>query len=112
MSNQREENLVVAIISSLLAIIGVVLMRVYLKLDYQTWSLVYLAAASTAAIRWTSQGIRVSIGSALRSFGCLVIGLYLIKLAGYPGFSSLQTATLLPREVMDALSRFHIYFDN
>jgi hypothetical protein len=111
MSNKREENLLVATLSCVLAIMGVMLMKIVLKLDYQTWSIVYMAAAATAAVRWTSRGASVSVGSALRAGACLVIGLFAIRLAGYPGVSSFQTASLVPREVMEALSHFHIFFD-
>ena len=41
-----------------------------------------------------------------------MIGLYAIKFAGYPGTSSFQTASLVPREIMEALGHFHIYYDN
>ncbi len=108
---QDQENLLVVTLSCLLAIIGVMMMRMTLKLDYQTWSLVYLAAASTAAIRWTSEGATLSIGSVFRAILCFITGLGAIKLSGYPGVSPYQTASLVPPEVMEALARFHIFFD-
>jgi hypothetical protein len=111
MKKQHEENLLVATLSCLLAIIGVMMMRMVLKLDFQTWSAVYLAAAATAAIRWTSAGASLSIGSGFRAVFCLVIGLSAIKLAGYPGAASFQTASLVPHEIMEALGRFHIFVD-
>jgi hypothetical protein len=108
---KSEENLLVTILSCGLAIIGVVMMRVVLKLDYQSWSLFYLAAACTAAIRWTSVGATLSVGSAFRAGACLMIGLFAIKFAGYPGASSFQTASLIPHEIMDALSHFHVLYE-
>jgi hypothetical protein len=106
-----QENLLVASLSCFLAIVGILVIRMGLKLDFQSWSLVYLAAASTAAIRWTSVGAGLSMLSGLRSLFCLVVGLSLTKLAGYPGTMSLQTASMVPPEIMEALGRFHIFFD-
>jgi hypothetical protein len=112
MGKDREENFLVVTLTCLLAIVGVVFMKVGLKLDYQTWSFVYLAAASTAAIRWTSAGATVSILSTFRAVVCLGIGLGVMKLAGYPGITSFQTASLVPREIMEALGHFHVFYDN
>jgi len=111
MKKRSEENLLVAIMSCMMAIIGVMTMRVVLKLDFQSWALVYVAAASTAAIRWTLAGATLSVGSLIRAAGCLMIGLYAIKLAGYPGAASFQTATLLPNEIKDALAHFHVFYE-
>ncbi len=107
-----DENAVVATLSCILAIIGIISMRVILKLDYQVWSIVYLATAATAAIRWTNSGAGITISSAFRAAACLAIGLGGIKLAGYSSASSFQTASLVPHEFLEALGRFHIYFDN
>jgi hypothetical protein len=112
MRKQGEESLLVATLSCMLAVIGVMVMRMVLKLDFQSWAAVYIAAASTAAIRWTSAGTSLSIGSGFRAIACLVIGMFAIKLAGYPGASSFQTASLVPREVMEALGYFHVLYDN
>lgn len=106
-----QENLLVAALSCVLAVGGILLIRMGLKLDFQSWALVYIAASSTAAIRWTSAGSSISVVSGLRALFCLVIGISLTKLAGYPGTMSLQTASMVPHEVMEALGRFHIFFD-
>jgi hypothetical protein len=111
MKKKSEENFLVMILSCGLAIVGVVMMRVVLKLDFQTWSLVYLAAACTAAIRWTSGGAMLSIGSIFRAGACLMIGQFAIKFAGYPSASSFQTASLVPHEIMEALSHFHVFYE-
>jgi hypothetical protein len=107
----KEENLLVAIMTCVLAIAGVMMMRIFLKIDFQAWSLFYIAAACTAAIRWTPSGTSISVGSALRALGCLVVGLYAIKFAGYPGALSFQTASLVPHEIMDALAHFHVFYE-
>jgi hypothetical protein len=108
---QNDENLMVAVLTCMMAVIGVMTMRVVLKLDFQSWALVYLAAAATAAIRWTPSGSNISIGSALRSMGCLVMGLYAIRFAGYPVAASFQTASLVPHEILEAFSYFHALYE-
>jgi hypothetical protein len=108
----NQENLLVAIISCVMAIVAIIMMRTVLKLDLQSWAFLYIAAASTASIRWTMAGASLSVGSALRALACLMIGLFAIKFAGYPVPATFQTASLVPNEVMDALSHFHIYYDN
>lgn len=108
---ENQEDLLVVSLSCLLAILGVMLMRMYLKLDFQAWSAVYILAAGTAAVRWTSAGSNVSIGSGFRALFCLLIGLIVNRLSGYPSVVSFQTASLLPNEVVDALAHFHIFYD-
>jgi hypothetical protein len=94
-NNKRdEESPLVIFVSCVLAIIAVVTLRVVLKLNFQSWALVYIAAASTAAIRWTMVGANMSVFSILRAFGCLMIGLTAIQFAGYPGAAS-----------------FHVFYD-
>ena len=100
------ENPGIVIISCLLAILGVMGMRMVLKLDIQTFALAYVAAAATAAVRWTPMGAGVSIFSLIRAVCCLAIGLVIISLAGYPGVTSFHTASLLPQEIVEALGVF------
>jgi hypothetical protein len=108
---QDDENLLVILVSCVMAIIGVMTMRVVLKLDFQSWALIYIAAASTAAVRWTMHGANLSVWSILRAAGCLMIGLTAIQIAGYPGAASFHTASLVPREIADALGYFHVFYD-
>ena len=103
MASGRSENLLVVTITCLLAVGGVVLLRVGLGLGYQHWASAYLAMGLTASIRRTSAGTDSTVGSALRGFGCLLLGLYASELLGYPAAWRVPPE-LIPGEVAAALA--------
>ena len=105
MRSDRAEQPLVVVLTCLLAILGVMALRIVLRLDYQLWSVAYLAMALTAAIRRTSAGTDYSTLSALRGVACLVFGLYLTQTLGYPG-SSYRSADLVPEELVANINRF------
>ena len=104
MASERAENQWIVATTCLLAILGVILLRTTLGLNYQVWFMAYLAMGLTASIRRTSAGNTFSVWSALRGIGCLVIGLYLTRRLGYHGISYCSAA-LVPNELIDAFDR-------
>ena len=105
MRSDREEDPLVVTLTCLLTILGVMALRIGLRLDYQLWSVAYLGMALTASIRRTSRGNDCSTLSALRGVACLVVGLYVTQSLGYPG-SSFHQPDLVPEELVANINRF------
>jgi hypothetical protein len=102
MARERVENPWVVVGACLLAVAGVMSIRVILGLDFRFWSGVYLAMGLTAAIRRTSEGSDCTAGSALRGIVCLFLGLHATEWLGYPG-NSYHSIALVPEEFLEAM---------
>jgi hypothetical protein len=102
MASDRAENRLVVVLSCLLAIVGVMLMRISLNMDLRVWAVAYLSMGLTASIRRTSHGTSFTTLSAIRGFMCLVIGLFVTDKLGYHSVS-LASARMLPEELLTAL---------
>jgi hypothetical protein len=105
MRSDRAEDPLVVTLTCLLTILGVMALRIGLRLDYQLWSVAYLGMALTASIRRTSRGNDCSTLSALRGVACLVVGLYMTHSLGYP-MSSFHQPDLVPEELVANINRF------
>ena len=105
MRSDRAEDPLVVTLTCLATVLGVMVLRIVLRLDYQLWSMAYLAMGLTAAIRRTSSGNDCSTLSALRGVACLAIGLYATQKLGYPG-GSYHSADLVPEELVANINRF------
>jgi hypothetical protein len=102
MARERVENHWLVIGTCLLAILGVMMMRISLGLDFRFWAGAYMAMALTAAVRRTSEGSDYTVWSALRGFACLFLGLYATQWLGCPE-PSYRSVALFPEEFLEAI---------
>jgi hypothetical protein len=111
MARERVENGWVVIGACLLAVLGVMAIRVILRLDFRLWPVFYLAMGLTAAIRRTSEGSDCTIFSALRGIVCLILGLHAAEWLGYPG-ASYRSIVLVPEGCLKALEALMTGIEN
>jgi hypothetical protein len=111
MARERVENPWVVIGTCLLAVVGVMAIRVILGLDFRFWGAAYLAMGLTASIRRTSEGSDCTTWSALRGIGCLVFGLQATHWLGYPE-NSLRSVALVPEGFLEAMRAFRAGIQN